>query len=215
MMQMQGKGKFITLEGGEGAGKSTQIVMLADFLAAKGIEVVVTREPGGSPDAEEIRKLLISGNKDRWDAVTELLLFSAARRNHLQKKILPALAEGKWVISDRFADSTAAYQGCGYGENSVPMQMLEEVYKMVAGEFVPDVTFILDIPVHKGMQRVMARGEDKARFEQMDMTFHEKLRKAYIEIAKANPKRCVLINALNTKENIHKELVKIIEQRLL
>ncbi len=212
-MQMQDKGKFITLEGGEGAGKSTQIVMMADFLTAKGIDVVVTREPGGSPDAEEIRRLLISGGKDRWDAVTELLLFSAARRNHLQKKILPAINAGKWVISDRFADSTTAYQGCGYGENSVPKEMLEAVYKMVAGEFVPDVTFILDIPVDEGMKRVIARGEDKARFEQMDMAFHEKLRAAYAKIAADNPDRCVLVNALNTKENIHKELVKIIEQR--
>jgi len=212
-MQMQDKGKFITLEGGEGAGKSTQIVMLADFLTAKGIDVVVTREPGGSPDAEEIRRLLISGGKDRWDAVTELLLFSAARRNHLQKKILPAINAGKWVISDRFADSTTAYQGCGYGENSVPKEMLEAVYKMVAGEFVPDVTFILDIPVDEGMKRVIARGEDKARFEQMDMAFHEKLRAAYAKIAADNPDRCVLVNALNTKENIHKELIKIIEQR--
>lgn len=212
-MQMQDKGKFITLEGGEGAGKSTQIVMLADFLTAKGIDVVVTREPGGSPDAEEIRRLLISGGKDRWDAVTELLLFSAARRNHLQKKILPAINAGKWVISDRFADSTTAYQGCGYGENSVPKEMLEAVYKMVAGEFVPDVTFILDIPVDEGMKRVIARGEDKARFEQMDMVFHEKLRAAYAKIAADNPDRCVLVNALNTKENIHKELIKIIEQR--
>ncbi len=212
-MQMQDKGKFITLEGGEGAGKSTQIVMMADFLTAKGIDVVVTREPGGSPDAEEIRRLLISGGKDRWDAVTELLLFSAARRNHLQKKILPAINAGKWVISDRFADSTTAYQGCGYGENSVPKEMLEAVYKMVAGEFVPDVTFILDIPVDEGMKRVIARGEDKARFEQMDMAFHEKLRAAYAKIAADNPNRCVLVNALNTKENIHKELVKIIEQR--
>ncbi|MBR7158963.1 MAG: dTMP kinase [Alphaproteobacteria bacterium] len=208
------KGFFLTFEGGEGAGKSTQISLLRDFLASKGIDVVLTREPGGSAGAEAIRELLLNGAEDKWDPVSEVLLFSAARRNHLQTKVFPALSAGKWVLCDRFADSTMAYQGYAYGEKSVPLSDIEALYKIAAGDFQPDLTFILDIPVEEGLKRVEARSEAITRFEQMKLDFHKKLRSAYVNIADANPERCVLINAADTKERIHERIVSLVMQRL-
>jgi len=204
---MNKQGKFITLEGGEGAGKSTQVKRLASFLSDKGIEVVLTREPGGSEGAEEIRNLLVSGSKNRWDAMTEVLLFSAARRNHLQSKILPAVNAGKWVISDRFADSTMAYQGYGYARNGVSKDIINTLYSMIAGDFQPNLTFILDLPVETGFARVAARGEEISRFEQMDIDFHNHLRNAYINIAKENPDRCRLIDASKNEDEVFSDII--------
>ena len=150
------KGRFITFEGGEGTGKTTQIKMLAEYLQSKGIEVVLTQEPGGTPIGQELRTMLCTGDKDKFDAVAEALLYYADRRIHLQQKILPALAEGKWVISDRFADSTMAYQYYGYNKR-VPKQTLEELYKMTVGDFYPDMTVILDINPVIGLARSLAR----------------------------------------------------------
>lgn len=206
------KGRFITLEGGEGAGKSTQAKKLSAFLNDNGIQTVLTREPGGSDGAEEIRKLLVSGNKDKWDVMTEVLLFSAARRNHLQTKILPALREGKWVISDRFADSTMAYQGYGYADNGVGKDDIVALYKMIAKDFQPDLTFILDLPVKDGFARVAKRGEEISRFEQMDITFHDHLRNAYLDIAKNNSNRCKLIDASKNEDEVFKDIVEEVKK---
>ncbi|MGF1594562.1 MAG: dTMP kinase [Kiloniellaceae bacterium] len=190
------RGRFITLEGGEGAGKSTQLRRLADWLRQGGREVVETREPGGSPGAEEIRRLLVTGAAGRWDPVSELLLHFAARRDHLRHTIEPALQRGAWVVSDRFADSTMAYQG--YGHRLGPAAV-RAVYDLAVGEFRPDLTLVLDLPVAEGLARARARnggdaqGED--RYERMDSAFHERLREGFHRIVAEEPQRCLLIDA--------------------
>lgn len=203
------KGLFITFEGGEGTGKSTQIKLLAEFLAREDIPYLLTREPGGSPGGEEIRALLLKGSVDKWDKLTEMLLFTAARRDHLVKKIWPALNKGITVISDRFADSTKAYQGCGYGKDTQSINSVDSLYRMIAGDFKPDITFVLDIDPKIGVARSQKRvGNDEQRFEEMDLSFHENLRDGFLQIAKADPKRCVVINANQSIENVHKDIVK-------
>lgn len=203
------KGLFITFEGGEGTGKSTQIKLFADYLAREGIPYLLTREPGGSEGAEEIRSLLLKGSVDKWDKMTEMLLFTAARRDHLVKKIWPAMDKGITVVSDRFADSTKAYQGCGYGSDEKTLQMVEDLYHMIAGDFKPDLTFILDIDPKIGVMRSQKRvGNDEQRFEDMDLSFHKNLREGFLQIAKRDPQRCIVVNADQTIENVHKEIVK-------
>ena len=174
------KPRFITLEGGEGGGKSTQVARLAGRLRAAGMQVVATREPGGAEGAEMIRKLLIEGDPGRWDAMSEMLLHFAARRDHLRRTVLPALERGHWVISDRFADSTMAYQGVAQG---VGREAVEALYRLVIGDLRPDLTFILDVPVDTGLGRVAARGPDN-RYERMGADFHQRLRQAFLDIAK-------------------------------
>ncbi|WP_341704066.1 dTMP kinase [Ferrovibrio sp.] len=193
------RGRFVTLEGGEGAGKSTQIGRLAERLAAAGLDVVTTREPGGTPGGEEIRRLLVTGEPGRWDAMTETLLHYAARREHVEKTVKPALARGAWVISDRFADSTMAYQGCA---GSVGRDAVRALHRLVLGDFAPDLTVILDLPVELGLQRAKGRQAATAsaaaaedRYERMGSAFHETLRQAFHEIAAAEPQRCRLIDA--------------------
>lgn len=194
------QGKFITLEGGEGAGKSTQIERLAERLIACGIDVITTREPGGSPGAEEIRRLLVTGEPGRWSPLTEALLNYAARNDHLNKRIRPALEEGAWVISDRFADSTRAYQGSA---ESIPADAIEALDQMVVGSTQPDLTLILDLPVEVGLARAThGASGDENRFERMGKTFHEHLRNAYLAIAKAHPKRCVVIDATGSPDEV-------------
>ncbi len=194
------KGKFITLEGGEGTGKSTQMERLAERLIACGIDVVTTREPGGSPGAENIRKLLVTGDTNRWSPMTEALLNYAARNDHLNKTIRPALEEGAWVISDRFADSTRAYQGTA---ESIPADAIEALDQMVVGATQPDLTLILDLPVHVGLARAThGDGGDENRFERMGKPFHERLRNAFLDIAKTHKKRCVVINASGTPDEV-------------
>jgi dTMP kinase len=185
-------GRFITLEGGEGAGKSTQIRFLAEHLRAKGIDVITTREPGGSPGAEAIRKLLVEGPADAWDGTTEALLMFAARRDHLVRTIRPALARGQWVISDRFADSTRAYQGAGHGFDRT---LIETLYRVAVGDFVPDLTIILDLPVEIGLARAAARHGAENRYERLGSDFHQRVRDGFRRIAAAEPGRCVLVNA--------------------
>ena len=207
-------GLFITLEGGEGAGKSTQIKMLKSALEDLGKEVLLTREPGGSKSGELIRPLLVSGETD-WDAVSESLLFSAARRDHLVHKIWPALKEGKVVLCDRFADSTLAYQGYGRGNNPEIQRTVKTLYKIVAGNFEPDLTIILDIDPKIGLKRSCDRADNtEKRFENMDFSFHENLRQAFLKIALDNPKRCFVINANRTPEEVHLDIMKIIKERL-
>jgi dTMP kinase len=196
-------GKFITIEGGEGAGKSTQIRLLAEWLGGQGIAVVTTREPGGSPGAEAIRKLLVEGATDRWDAPTEALLHFAARRDHLAKTVWPALGRGQWVISDRFADSTMAYQGYGHGLGRAP---IEQLYAVAVGDFRPDLTLILDIPVELGLKRALARAGGETRYEKMDVAFHQRLREGFLDIAKREPARCRLIDAHGTIDEVQARL---------
>ena len=207
------KGLFITFEGGEGCGKSTQIRLFADYLKQKGIPHILTREPGGSDGAEEIRSLLLKGDTAKWDKITEIMLFSAARRDHLVKKIWPALKQGTTVISDRFADSTMAYQGYGYGVNDEIIKIVESVYRTIAGGFEPDITFILDIDPKIGIKRSMDRlGNDEQRFENMDFSFHENLRNGFLSIAKTS-NRYIVIDANQSIENVHKEIIQKFEER--
>jgi len=187
------RGRFITLEGGEGAGKSTQAGLLVDGLRHAGLRAIRTREPGGSPGAEEIRRLLVEGTPERWDAETEALLMVAARRSHLVETIWPSLERGEWVVSDRFSDSTLAYQGYGRG---LPQKSLEQLHKLIAGDFNSDLTFILDLPVEIGLSRATQRVGTETRFERMDREFHERLRQGFHDIARRDPKRCVIIDAI-------------------
>ena len=207
------RGYFITLEGGEGAGKSTQIGLLADKLKASGIQVVVTREPGGNPPAELIRDLLVKGDVDRWTPMTEALLMTAARAEHVSRTVIPALAEGKWVLSDRFADSTVAYQGSARG---LGMKKMRKLQKLVLEDFGPDLTFILDLPPEVGLARAVRREADKAlaedRFERMDRRFHEALRRGYFKIIDQEPERCRLINADASIDDIQKQIWATLEK---
>ncbi|MGE0658203.1 MAG: dTMP kinase [Reyranellaceae bacterium] len=193
------RGRFITIEGGEGAGKSTQIRLLGDWLRERGISVLTTREPGGSPGAEAIRGLLVQGDADRWDGLTEALLHFAARRDHLVKTIWPALDRGEWVISDRFADSTKAYQGYGHG---LDLQVIDGLYQMAVGPFRPDLTLILDIPVEHGLARAARRAGRETRYESMDVDFHRRLRQGFLEIARTEPRRCMVIDASGSPEAV-------------
>jgi dTMP kinase len=187
-------GRFLTFEGGEGAGKSTQIQMLADRLNDMEIRTIVTREPGGSPGAEIIRHLLLSGMGKLLGAEAETLLFAAARDDHVHQVIKPALAQGTWVLCDRFTDSTAAYQG---KVGNVNPALIEALSRVTIGDLKPDLTLILDVPIAIGLQRaIKRRGKAVAdRFEQENLEFHEKLRDAYRQIATDDPGRCVLIDA--------------------
>jgi dTMP kinase len=204
-------GKFITIEGGEGAGKSTQLRLLADWLYQRGIAVTTTREPGGSQGAEAIRKLLVEGATDRWDATTEALLHFAARRDHLVKTVWPALKRGEWVVSDRFGDSTMAYQGYGHG---LGRDAIERLYDVTVGDFRPDLTLILDIPVDAGLQRALARSGSETRYERMDIEFHRKLRQGFLDIAAREPQRCRVIDAKGTVDQVQAQLRAAVAQAL-
>ena len=206
-----GRGRFITLEGGEGAGKTTQIRLLEEALTACGVPVVATREPGGSPGAEEIRRLLVSGEPGRWSGITEMLLHTAARRDHLERVVWPALAAGCWVLSDRFADSTLTYQGHGHG---VPMAMLEAIHAQAIGNFTPDLTLILDLPVEEGLQRSRGHSQDEDRYEQMDIAFHCRIREGFQSLARRWPWRCVLIAANHPPEQVQTAILSAVTGRL-
>lgn len=191
--------RFITLEGGEGTGKSTQSKRLAKKLQERGIEAIVTREPGGSPGAEQIRDLFVHGDPGRWSALTETLLVFAARVDHIERTIKPALAAGKWVICDRFTDSTYAYQGVGRGADRENIRRIESVS---IGDFKPNLTLVLDLPVETGLKRARSRNNDENRFEGFDAGFHEKLRQAFIDIARRNGDRCVLLDASGSEDEV-------------
>ena len=184
--------KFITFEGGEGTGKSTQVKLLAEALAALGIDAVATREPGGAPGAEDIRNLLVNGDVGRWSPMSEALLNYAARAEHLQHTVVPALETGKWVISDRFVDSTTAYQGYGHG---LDLQILENLNRVVLGGFKPDLTLVFDLDLDVGLGRAKSRGDGEDRYERMGHDFHERLRQGFLDIAANEPERCVVIDA--------------------
>jgi dTMP kinase len=190
--------RFITFEGIDGSGKSTQARRLAEWLGNQGDDVVHTREPGGSPGAEEIRQLLLTGDPDRWSAETEILLFTAARRDHLEKTILPALAAGKTVVSDRFADSTRVYQGATRGDLRAKVDALHSL--MIGRE--PDLTFIIDMDPATALQRGLARRSGEDRFEDFGLPFQETLRHCFLALARSEPQRCVLIDGNRTMDQI-------------
>lgn len=196
-----GRGKFISFEGGEGSGKSTQIKLLAERLAAAKLRAIVTREPGGSPGAEIIRHLVLSGMGKLLGPDAETLLFAAARDDHVRTVIQPALSQGTWVLCDRFSDSTRAYQG---RLGNVSPGVLNAMQRVTIGDLKPDLTIILDVPVEVGLKRAAARrGADAPdRFESEDIKFHQDLRDAYRQIAAEDPGRCVLIDATASPEAV-------------
>ena len=205
------RGKFITFEGGEGAGKSTQTRRLAEALEGRGIDVVRTREPGGTPAAERIRDLLLDDREHDWQPMTEALLHFAARREHLSTTITPALERGDWVVSDRFADSTMAYQGHGLG---LGRDVIEKLYEISIGAFHPDLTIILDLSAEDGMSRARGRGEALDRYESMDLEFHRRLREGFLEIAEREPNRCAVIDANNAKDTVSREILNVVDSHL-
>jgi dTMP kinase len=193
------RGVFITFEGGEGTGKTTQVRQLAEWLKGQGRDVVKTREPGGTKEADNIRKLLVEGDPGRWPPLAETLLFNAARDEHLEHLIRPSLFRGRWVVCDRFMDSTMAYQGYARGLGRELIEMLDTA---VVGATRPDLTLVLDLPVAVGLGRADARGGVERRFEQADIAFHQKLRDAFLEIAQREPQRCKVIDASGTKDEL-------------
>lgn len=206
------RGVFITLEGGEGAGKSTQAARLAATLRARtGRPVTVTREPGGSPRAEEIRTALLAGAAKPYGPFAEALLFSAARLDHLDRLIRPALARGESVVCDRFIDSTRAYQGAAGG---VAPDFIDRLEREVLGETRPDLTLILDLPAEAGLARAAGRGGAEARFESKGLAFHERLRAGFLAVAKAEPERCEVIDADRPLEAIQADISRVVDARL-
>jgi len=205
------KGKFITFEGGEGTGKSTQVALLGEALRKIDISVVLTREPGGSPGAEEIRNFLVNGEVNRWSPMSEALLNYAARVEHLDKTIYPALEQKSWVISDRFSDSTIAYQGYGHGVDSLVLNSLSHI---LIGEFKPDLTFIFDLDLEIGLARASARGEGEDRYERMGRDFHERLRQGFLDIALEDTERCCVIDASLPINQVASIIRKLVSERL-
>ncbi len=207
------RGKFITFEGGEGTGKSTQAAMLALRLEALGLAVHLTREPGGSPGAEIIRHVLLSGAAKPFGPEVEAMLFAAARDDHVQCTILPALNSGKWVICDRFADSTRVYQGI---LGQVDQRLIKGLERVSIGDLAPNLTLVLDVPVELGLERVkLRRGDAKPdRFEAENVEFHQKLRQAYLAIAAEQPERCVVIDASGPKEAVARKIWNAVGSRL-
>ena len=205
------QGRFITFEGGEGAGKSTQLKRLVARLQAAGTEVVATREPGGSPGAESIRNLVLTGSADRWSPVTETLLMYAARRDHIERVIQPALARGAWVVCDRFADSTRAYQGAAGGTDPDLIASLE---RHILAQTRPDLTLMFDIPPQAGLARAEARAGAEMRFESKGLAFHQRLREGFLAIAAAEPNRCVLIDAVGAMDEVEALVWTAVQDRL-
>lgn len=208
--------RFITFEGGEGAGKSTQIKLLADALRRAGHEVRLTREPGGAPGAEDIRRLLVEGEPGRWTAETEALLHFAARADHLERVIRPALVSSTWILCDRFADSTIAYQGYGHG---LDLAWLQQLRGRVVGATEPGLTLILDLPVETGLARAAQRHGKAShglitedRYERMDRAFHQRLREGFLAIARAEPERCKVIDADRPVEEITRDVLAAMAQ---
>ncbi len=209
---MEARGKLISFEGGEGTGKSTQARLLKSSLEAKSKRVVLTREPGGSPGAEQIRKLVVEGEPQRWTPLSETLLFLAARADHVARIIEPSLTSGMWVVSDRFSDSTYVYQGVARGLGTEKVRRLQEA---ALGSFAPDLTIVLDLDPVEGLKRAGRRESgDENRFESFGGGFHETLRAAFRDIARAEPKRCVLIDAGRAPEMVAADVWRAVEERL-
>ena len=203
-------GRFITLEGGEGAGKSTQIQVIKDYLLTRGNDVVVTREPGGTSEGQEIRNLLVSGDKDKWSPLSETLLILADRAAHLERVIRPALAEGKYVVCDRFFDSTKAYQGVAGG---LGLDVINNLQQPVLGTTLPDVTLLLDIDPEKGLRRAQERGGE-LRFESKTLAYHRTLRNAFLDFAAQEPDRIFVIDADRDVEAVSADILAVLDERL-
>ncbi len=214
------QGKFITLEGGEGAGKSTQAAALAERLRKAGLSVLQTREPGGTPRAEAIREVLLSGKAKRFGPLGEAVLFYAARESHLELAIRPALEQGTWVVCDRFCDSTRAYQGAAGGLSRSVIDVLDSA---VVGSTRPDLTIVFDLPPEQGLQRAAGRkgqgadggpaGSELDHFETMNLAFHRSLRDEFLAIAKAEPQRCVAVDASRGAQAVADEVWSVIRKR--
>ena len=203
-------GKFITFEGGEGAGKTTQAKMLCEALEGAGIETLLTREPGGTFGAEAIRNLVLEGTSDRWSGMTELLLMYAARLDHMEKLIKPALERGVWVISDRFADSSLAYQGYARGLGA---EKVKAVHAAVMDGFEPDLTILFDIDPILAQKRVETRGEDLSRFDAESIAFHNTLREAFLNIAEENSGRIFTVDAAASRDGVQTRILFAISQK--
>jgi dTMP kinase len=208
------KGRFITFEGGEGVGKSTQLARLAEHLRDCGFEVVTTREPGGTPKAEKLRAFLLSGRAAPLGPLAEAALFSAARAGHVETLIAPALKRGAWVLCDRFADSTRAYQGARGGVDAMTLALLE---RAAVGDTRPDLTIMLDLPAQDGLTRAATRrnGEAVDRFESEAPTFHEELRQAFLDIAESEPERCCVIDAGMSIDDVARAVQRVVHDRFL
>ena len=208
---MTERGRLITFEGGEGAGKSTQIGLLEATLDEAGIDVVTTREPGGTPGAEAIRALVTEGSADRWSPLTETLLFLAARQDHVERLIEPALARGQWVLCDRFIDSTRVYQGIA---GSLGLDLIDRLHDVIFDRIAPDLTLLLDLPVDVGLGRRRAAG-DANRFEQKVTDFHQAVRDGFLHLAAGESERVVVIDAVPSPEIVAGEIAgKVIERFL-
>ena len=210
---MATRGRFITLEGGEGVGKSTLAAALEARLAGRGIKVVRTREPGGTPGAEAIRRLILNPpiEVNGWEPIAETLLFYAARSDHLDKLIRPALAAGSWVICDRFSDSTRAYQAAA---GHVPSEHIETIDRICVGDTTPDITLILDLPLAAARERMTARANDKDAIESRVQSYHEAVHQAFLDIARANPQRCVVLDASVAPDDLAASALAAIDARI-
>lgn len=208
---MQQRGKFITLEGSEGAGKSTNLAYLAELLQAQGLKVITTREPGGTEIGEKIRGLLLDPENKAMHEDTELLLMFAARAQHIREKILPAVERGAWVISDRFTDASFAYQGAARG---MGFARIAEIESWVQQGFQPDLTLVFDLPIAIGMQRVASRGAQTDRFEQEQQAFFEKVRAAYLQRAEAAPSRYAVLDASQDLSAVQKQIRQQLASKL-
>jgi len=216
--------KFITFEGGEGAGKSTQVKLLAERLRERDISVIVTREPGGTKRGEKIREFLLSGKAKDYGPIGEAVLFSAAREDHVRTLIRPALGRGDWVLCDRFSDSTAAYQGAACG---VKPSLLRALERVCVDQTMPDLTFMLDLPPEVGLKRARKRATEHAtelesesagqpdRFEGMDLAFHSALREAFLTIARERPERCFVIDAQQAQTAVAEHIWEVVLERFL
>jgi dTMP kinase len=211
-------GKFITLEGGEGGGKTTQAAVLSERLRRTGLNVLQTREPGGTPRAEAIREVLLSGKAKRFGALGEAVLFNAARQSHLELAIKPALERGTWVVCDRFSDSTRAYQGAAGG---LPLAVVETLEQAVVGSIKPDLTIIFDLPPELGLRRAAQRRQQNEtadsggpdRFETMNLAFHRTLREEFLRIAKDEPGRCIVVDASQNAEQVSDRIWSLVRER--
>jgi dTMP kinase len=206
---MTERGRLITFEGGEGAGKSTQIRCLATALGKSGIEVVTTREPGGTAGAEAIRALVTEGSADRWSPLTETLLFLAARQDHVERLIEPALAEGHWVLCDRFIDSTRVYQGLA---GTLGLNLVDRLHEVIFNRIAPDLTLLLDLPIEVGLARRHAAG-DANRFEQKVEDFHQAVRQGFLELARGEAARFAVVDAEPKPETVSAAILDIVSRR--
>ncbi len=209
------RGLFITFEGGEGAGKSTQIARLAARLSAAGVDILATREPGGPPgalpQAMALRRLLVEGEPGAWSPQSEALLNYTQRIEHVRRIVEPALARGTFVLCDRFADSTMAYQGYGH---RLGRAFVSKLHRLTLGTFKPDLTLVFDLPVEAGLKRALARTGAETRYERMDIAFHERLRRGFRAIVRAEPRRCALVDARGDIDTVEKRILTVLRKRL-